>query len=95
MPLPLLAAATNSPMLLGRRLWHETRVALFERSVDARTRAELPLFVIATIRSGEPLSAELIGLLSDLRRGRQLEQVELDGLSETDHHRSARIAVKG
>ncbi|GJM22472.1 MAG: hypothetical protein DHS20C15_23870 [Planctomycetota bacterium] len=37
---PVLAAAVNSPVLLGRRLWHETRVALFQHSVDARSRAE-------------------------------------------------------
>ena len=36
---PLLAAAVNSPLFLGKRLWHETRMALFERSVDARTEA--------------------------------------------------------
>lgn len=36
---PLLAAAVNSPLLLGKRLWHETRVALFERSVDTRSQA--------------------------------------------------------
>lgn len=36
---PLLAAAANSPLLLGKRLWQETRVALFERSVDARSQA--------------------------------------------------------
>ena len=34
---PVLAAAVNSPMLLGKRLWHETRVALFEQSVDVRS----------------------------------------------------------
>jgi len=26
---PLLAAAVNSPILLGQRLWHETRIAVF------------------------------------------------------------------
>ena len=35
---PVLAAAVNSPLLLGQRLWNETRVALFQRSVDARSR---------------------------------------------------------
>ncbi len=34
---PVLAAAVNSPLMLGQRLWHETRVALFQRSVDARS----------------------------------------------------------
>ncbi|MFJ1749710.1 hypothetical protein ACIOJD_26190 [Streptomyces sp. NPDC088116] len=28
---PVLAAAGNSPLLLGRRLWHETRVPMYER----------------------------------------------------------------
>ena len=36
---PVLACATNSPVLLGRRLWRETRVALFQQSVDARSAA--------------------------------------------------------
>jgi len=35
---PVLAAAVNSPLLLGRRLWKETRVALFQHSVDSRSR---------------------------------------------------------
>jgi CBS domain-containing protein len=34
---PLLAASVNSPILLGRRLWHETRIAVFEHSVDSRS----------------------------------------------------------
>ncbi len=34
---PVLACAVNSPMLLGRRLWRETRVALFQQSVDSRS----------------------------------------------------------
>ncbi len=34
---PVLAAAVNSPLLLGQRLWHETRVALFQQAVDARS----------------------------------------------------------
>jgi CBS domain-containing protein len=37
---PVLAAAVNSPVLLQRRLWAETRVALFERSIDVRTDNE-------------------------------------------------------
>jgi hypothetical protein len=36
---PALAAAGNSPFFLGRRLWHETRVALFRQAVDDRADA--------------------------------------------------------
>lgn len=34
---PSLAAATNSPVLFGKRLWSETRIALFEQAVDTRS----------------------------------------------------------
>ena len=32
----LVAAAGNSPYLMGRRLWHETRIPLIEQSLDIR-----------------------------------------------------------
>ena len=34
---PVLAAGVNSPVLFGRRLWAETRIALFEQACDIRT----------------------------------------------------------
>jgi len=37
---PLLAAAVNSPILLGKRLWHETRIAVFEYSIDTRSKIQ-------------------------------------------------------
>lgn len=37
---PVIAIASNSPMLFGRRLWHETRVALFQQSIDTRITSE-------------------------------------------------------
>lgn len=33
---PILGACTNSPILLGRELWNETRIALFQQSIDTR-----------------------------------------------------------
>jgi CBS domain-containing protein len=38
---PVLAAAVNSPLLFGERLWQETRVALFQHSTDERSRPQL------------------------------------------------------
>lgn len=37
---PVLAACVNSPILFGKRLWAETRIALFQQSLD--TRAPTP-----------------------------------------------------
>ena len=34
---PIMAIAANSPVVFGKRLWHETRIALFQQSVDTRT----------------------------------------------------------
>ncbi|MFT5143964.1 MAG: CBS domain-containing protein [Rhodothermales bacterium] len=34
---PVLAASVNSPTLFGKRLWQETRIALFQQAVDTRS----------------------------------------------------------
>ena len=33
---PILACSPNSPLLFGRRLWRETRIGLFQQSLDTR-----------------------------------------------------------
>jgi CBS domain-containing protein/gamma-glutamyl:cysteine ligase YbdK (ATP-grasp superfamily) len=38
---PVLAAAVNSPLWLGNRLWQETRIALFQHSADARNATQI------------------------------------------------------
>lgn len=37
-----VAVAANSPVLLGRRLWHESRVPLFEQLIDVRAASHRP-----------------------------------------------------
>lgn len=39
---PLLAACVNAPMLFGKRLWKETRIALFHQSVDSYPASNYP-----------------------------------------------------
>lgn len=34
---PTMAIAANSPIVFGKRLWHETRIALFQQSLDTRS----------------------------------------------------------
>lgn len=38
---PVLSIMTNSPLLLNRELWAETRIALFQQSIDLRTTSHL------------------------------------------------------
>ncbi|OJH39724.1 glutamate-cysteine ligase family protein [Cystobacter ferrugineus] len=37
---PVLALCGNSPLFLGRRLWHETRIALYRQATDGRSIEE-------------------------------------------------------
>lgn len=37
---PVLASSVNSPILFGRRLWKETRIALFQQSIDTRSSSD-------------------------------------------------------
>ncbi len=37
---PIISISANSPLVFGRRLWHETRIALFQQSLDTRTSHE-------------------------------------------------------
>ncbi len=37
---PVLALSGNAPLFLGRRLWDETRIALFRQSVDERAQGD-------------------------------------------------------
>jgi len=37
---PVLAVAVNAPLLFGKRLWQETRIALFQQAIDTRVSTE-------------------------------------------------------
>jgi CBS domain-containing protein/gamma-glutamylcysteine synthetase len=37
---PIMAIAANSPLVFGKRLWHESRIALFQQSMDTRSSSE-------------------------------------------------------
>ena len=63
---PVLAAAVNSPLLFGHRLWQETRLALFQHSADARSRNQLARSQPTRVGFGEQwLKHSVIELLHD------------------------------
>jgi CBS domain-containing protein/gamma-glutamyl:cysteine ligase YbdK (ATP-grasp superfamily) len=63
---PVLAAAVNSPLLFGQRLWQETRVALFQHSTDARSGPELARSQPARVSFGDGwLKDSVIALFHD------------------------------
>jgi CBS domain-containing protein/gamma-glutamyl:cysteine ligase YbdK (ATP-grasp superfamily) len=50
---PVLAVAANSPMALGRRLWAETRIALFDQSLDTRVATPYPRDQLSRVWFGD------------------------------------------
>ncbi len=63
---PVLAGAVNSPLLFGKRLWRETRVALFQHSTDARSRPQLARSQPARVSFGDKwLEHSVIALFHD------------------------------
>ena len=50
---PTLAAAANSPILFGKRLWHETRIAIFQQVVETRSNRTPGREGLARVRFGE------------------------------------------
>ncbi len=63
---PVLAAAVNSPVLFGHRLWQETRVALFQHSTDARSPSQLTRSQPTRVSFGDSwLEHSIIALFHD------------------------------
>ena len=78
---PVLAAAVNSPLLFGRRLWQETRLALFQHSADARSRTQLARSQPTRVGFGEKwLRHSVVELLHDqIARFRPIMITRADG----------------
>jgi len=71
---PVLAASVNSPVLFGRRLWAETRIALFQQSLDTRSATPYVRDLAPRVRFGEQwLKGKVTALFEqDLARFRVL-----------------------
>lgn len=85
---PVLAASANSPLLFGRRLWAETRIALFQQSLDTRSATLHLREVSPRVRFGEKWVTESVVELfqEDIARFRVLlaTQVEEDPFEVLD-----------
>jgi len=77
---PILAASVNSPLLFGRRLWAETRIALFQQSLDTRSSTLRMREVSPRVRFGEQwVRGSVVELFQeDLARFPVLLATELD-----------------
>lgn len=77
---PLMSLSCNSPVLFGKRLWAETRIALFQQSVDTRSKTlhtrDAPARVTFGSRFVEKSITEIFR--EDIARFRTLVGTDLD-----------------
>jgi len=85
---PVMAASVNSPILFGKQLWHETRIALFQQSVDTRSGSVHMRDMSPRVRFGEQwVNSSVTELFQeDIARFRVLltREVDEDPLEELD-----------
>lgn len=75
---PLMAMAVNSPLLFGKRLWKETRIALFQHSVDTRSHGFRNKMARVSFGSKWVDSSVLEIFREDIARFRVLLKTEID-----------------
>lgn len=77
---PILAMAANSPLLFGKRLWKETRIALFQQSVDTRSATPHLRELSPRVRFGEKWleHSAIEAFQEDVARFRVLMTTEVD-----------------
>lgn len=77
---PMLAACANSPVLFGKRLWHENRIAIFEQIVDTNGDAPAEREMLKRVRFGERWCEKGVLELykADVARFRSIFGAELD-----------------
>ncbi|MBS1152911.1 MAG: hypothetical protein H6Q89_4609, partial [Myxococcaceae bacterium] len=77
---PLLSMSTNSPLLMGKRLWAETRIALFQQAVDTRSKTQHQRDASARVTFGNRFVDKSIVEIfkEDITRFRTLVGTDLD-----------------
>ncbi len=92
---PVLAVSVNSALLLGSRLWHETRVALFQQSLDTRHAAQQERGARARVHFGNSwVESSVVELIrEDIAKYRSIlaREVKEDPLLALDEGRVPRL----
>jgi len=87
---PVLASCTNSPILFGRELWAETRIAVFTQSIDTRANSLIFEEKQSRVSFGEQWEA---GSVTDIFRDHISRFRSL--LTGDDHEDSLELLEKG
>ena len=88
---PVLAVSGNAPLFLGRRLWDETRIALFRQAVDERPDADADDWRPARVSFGHGWARS--GALELFAESVALHPAVIPVLSDEDPRAAARRGV--
>ena len=92
---PVLATVANSPLLMGKRLWAETRIALFQQSIDTRNPQHLRRDIEPRVTFGSHwLQNSVVDLYQDsITRHPTLLAPEIleDSLALLDQHKTPKL----
>jgi hypothetical protein len=61
----ILAASANSPLVLGKCCWQESRIGIFKQAVDTRNQEELDTHVVPRVHLGKGYIESLLDLFED------------------------------
>ena len=61
----VLAATANSPLVLGKRCWQESRIGIFKQSVDTRNPQEVEEHIVPRVHLGKRYIDSLLDLFED------------------------------
>jgi hypothetical protein len=61
----ILAATANSPLVLGKCCWQESRIGIFKQSVDTRNPQEIEDHVVPRVHFGKGYISSLLDLFED------------------------------
>jgi gamma-glutamyl:cysteine ligase YbdK (ATP-grasp superfamily) len=61
----VLAATANSPLVLGKCLWQESRIGIFKQSVDTRNPQEIEDRIVPRVHFGKGYIKSLLDLFED------------------------------
>lgn len=95
---PVLAAAVNSPVLFGKRLWRETRIAIFQQVVDTRGAGAGRRDFLGRVRFGEKWVDSVLDIFrADVARFRQIvaanNDAAVDPFEDIEAGRAPKLAA--
>lgn len=95
---PALAVSTNAPLYLGRRLWSETRIPIFEQTIDTRRPEFHERRDVGRVRFGERWVSSVVDLYTSdisLLRSICIDEDDEDSLAELDAGRIPKLRALG